>query len=203
MQLFRLQLLERPFNDLHLYKIPMQPIIEEKNRPNWFQRANRRFGWTVVGRWLYARLLHRIDGLVLRLSRGKHTATNLISDLPMISLTIVGAKSGRPRTIPLIGTPDRERIILVASNWGRSNRPAWYYNVKANPQVTVSANGRSGTYLAREVMGDERQLCWEKATAFYPGYDLYQEMIKGREIPVIVLDPRDATEKLTQTRSRP
>jgi deazaflavin-dependent oxidoreductase (nitroreductase family) len=85
-----------------------------------------------------------------------------------------------------VGIPDGERLILIASNWGQAKHPAWYYNVKANPQVTITRDGVTRPYVAREVMGEERERCWAKAVALYPGYRGYAARA-GRGIPVIVL----------------
>jgi deazaflavin-dependent oxidoreductase (nitroreductase family) len=102
----------------------------------------------------------------------------------------IGAKSGRPRTVPLLGIPDQEKIILIASNWGQNRHPGWYYNVRANPDVRVESEGRELFYTAREVEGAERQGCWETAVQHYPGYEAYKRWTNGREIPVIVLAPK-------------
>ena len=53
---------------------------------------------------------------------------------PIIQLTAIGAKTNRPRTVPLVGLPDEENIVLVASNFGRKHNPGWYYNLKAHPE---------------------------------------------------------------------
>jgi deazaflavin-dependent oxidoreductase (nitroreductase family) len=65
-------------------------------------------------------------------------------------LTTTGARTGRTRTVPLLYLADGDRLILVASNGSRPHHPAWYYNLKAHPQVQVAIRGRSRTYLAHE-----------------------------------------------------
>ena len=78
-------------------------------------------------------------------------AAALFTGLPLITLTTTGAKSGRPRSVPLVGVPYGERLILIASNWGQAKHPAWYHKVlKAHPEVKV--DGRdvpAGTSLHR------------------------------------------------------
>jgi deazaflavin-dependent oxidoreductase (nitroreductase family) len=137
--------------------------------------------------WVLARTIHHVDGAVMRLSGGRATAGSLLSGLPIIQLTTTGAKSGQPRAVPLVGVPDGERLILIASNWGQARHPAWYYNVKANPAVAVVQDGQTRSYVAREALGAEREACWAKAVATYPGYAAYAQRA-GREIPVIVLE---------------
>jgi len=138
--------------------------------------------------WLLARTIHHIDRAVLRLSGGRTTAAALFSGLPVLAVTTTGAKSGQPRTVPLVAVPDGDRLILIASNWGQSRHPGWYYNMKANPAVRVAGGDGpvSRLYMAREVAGEERAACWAKAVAVYPGYKAYARRA-GREIPVIVL----------------
>ena len=155
--------------------------------PNLAQRAIRRIIATRPVTWLLARTIHRIDGAVFRATGGRTTAGAMLTGLPIITLTTIGAKSGRLRAVTLVGIPDDERLILIASNWGQAKHPAWYYNVKANPAVTVTRDGVAQPYIAREVTGEERYACWARAVALYPGYRGYAERA-GREIPVVVVE---------------
>ena len=157
-----------------------------QDSPNVAARAVRRLIATRPATWLLARTIHHVDAAVLQLSGGRTTAAALLSGLPVVALTTTGARSGQPRTVPLVVVPDGDRLILIASNWGQARHPAWYYNLKANPRVTVTRSGQTRPYLAREAIGEERAACWAKAVAIYPGYVGYAERA-GREIPVIVV----------------
>lgn len=139
--------------------------------------------------WVAARTLHHMDRLVYRLSDGRFTAVSLLGGLPMITLTTTGAKSGLERSVPLIGIPDGENIILIASNWGQRRHPNWYHNLRANPQVKASSNRLNGDYIAREAVGAEYDAYWQKAVSMFGGYDGYKERSGNREIPLIVLTP--------------
>lgn len=132
--------------------------------------------------------MHRIDGAVFRASGGRTTASAVFIGLPIITLTTTGAKSGRPRSVPLVGIPDGERLILIASNWGQAKHPAWYHNIRANPAVTVTIRGATRSYAARELAGPEREAAWARAVALYPGYRGYAARTGGRAIPVIALE---------------
>jgi hypothetical protein len=83
--------------------------------------------------WLFARVMHHLDGPVLRRSRGRRSVTSAITGLPIVELTAVGARSKKPRTLPIIGMPDGDRLVLVASNYGQKRNPGWYHNLKAHP----------------------------------------------------------------------
>lgn len=151
------------------------------------QRFIRRLAATRVMGWVLARLMHRLDKGVMRWTRGRNSATSLLTGLPLVLLTTTGAKSGQSRTTPITPTPDGDRLILIASNWGQKHHPAWYLNLKAHPDVTVTYRGRSQTYTAQELTGPERDTAWQKAVSRYPGYEAYRGRTGGRGIPVVAL----------------
>lgn len=159
--------------------------------PNLPRRLVRAVAASTPGAWLSARMLHHLDRLVLRLSGGRTTAAAFTTGLPLITLTTTGAKSGRPRSVPLLGIPTGKDLIVIASNWGQARHPAWYYNLRAHPAVTVTVNGRTLPYVARELAGPERTRCWETAVATYAGYAAYLRRAKNRQIPVILLSPQE------------
>jgi deazaflavin-dependent oxidoreductase (nitroreductase family) len=159
---------------------------------NWLQKTTVRIAVSVVGATLGARLVHHVDRLALRWSHGRFTLTTLLTGLEVLCLTTTGAKSGQPRTVPLLAIPHRDgQFILIASNWGQARHPAWYYNLLAHPQVTVTRNGRTQPYHARETSGEERERCWQIALQTYPGYAAYKRRTT-RRIPVILLTPTAA-----------
>ena len=84
--------------------------------------------------------------------------------------------------------------ILIATNWGRPANPAWYHNIKANPEVSVDDRGERRNYLARETNGREKERYWRKAVEIYPGYDVYRQRLR-RAVPVIVLEPGEGSRK--------
>jgi deazaflavin-dependent oxidoreductase (nitroreductase family) len=106
-----------------------------------------------------------------------------------VLLTHTGARSGTRRTTPLIYFTDRDRVILIASNYGSSRHPAWYHNVKANPEVTLSARGFEGRFIGAEVSGAERDRLWALATGWLAGYDQYQKSAGQRQIPMLAFTP--------------
>lgn len=137
---------------------------------------------------MLAMTLHRLDKPVYRWSHGRFSATSLFTGLPLIMVTTTGAKSGKERTVPLVGIPHDDNLGVIASNWGGQRHPAWYHNMRAHPQVTVSSNGRTATYIARELSGSEKAAMWQKATSIYAGYDAYKQRT-SRDIPVLLLEP--------------
>jgi deazaflavin-dependent oxidoreductase (nitroreductase family) len=107
----------------------------------------------------------------------------------MVLLDHVGAKSGTKRTSPLVYAADGENIVLVASKGGHPLHPAWFHNLKANPDTTVQIGSELRPVRARVATATERKRLWPLATAVYSGFDTYQKRA-DREIPVVVLEPR-------------
>lgn len=157
----------------------------------WWQRLAQRFASSRVGAWLFSYTLHHIDRVLMRASDGRVSIPRTLAGLPVIELTTTGAKTGKKRTVPLLGFQDGEDWFLVASNWGDDGHPAWYHNLMANPKVTLSHNDQTGRYVAREVSGDERDEYWQQASEAYPGYERYQQRTGDRQIPVVVLIPEE------------
>lgn len=159
-------------------------------RYNGFHLLMQKVAASRPGAWVYARLLHRFDYVALKLTGNKATLSGFLSGLPIIMLTSTGAKSGQPRTVPLIAIPHEDndqQLAIIASNWGQKRFPAWYYNVTANPAVTGAIKGVSRAYTAREVTGEEYDRWWAYARQVYVGFPLYKARAKNRPIPIIVL----------------
>jgi deazaflavin-dependent oxidoreductase (nitroreductase family) len=157
-------------------------------KPNAFQKLIHRFLMLKPVSAFLSAVLHRADMMLLRISKGRNTISEIVG-LPIIQITTIGAKSGERRTMPLVSLFDGENIALIASNFGGKNNPGWYYNLKANPKCTVGVNGRAAEYIARQVEGAEREKYWDMAVSYYKGYDLYKIRAAHRQIPVMILEP--------------
>ena len=155
---------------------------------NLVQRIIRRFAATGPGSWLFARVLHRIDRPVYRLTRGRHTLANLVSGLPVVMLTTTGARSGLRRTVPVLGLPSSDGLVVIASNFGQERHPAWYHNLRANPHAHVTVNGIKRAIRASEVEGATRAHIWQEGLRVYPGWSQYERRASNRQIAVFVLD---------------
>jgi deazaflavin-dependent oxidoreductase (nitroreductase family) len=108
---------------------------------------------------------------------------------PMLLLDHVGAKTGKRRTSPLVYGRDGENVILVASKGGYPSNPAWYHNLKANPDTTIQIGAKRLDVRARVATPEERPRLWSLMVGVYRGYDAYQRRTE-REIPLVVLEPR-------------
>jgi F420H(2)-dependent quinone reductase len=101
-----------------------------------------------------------------------------------------GRKTGKERTAPLLYLEDGGNLVVVASVGGAPSHPAWYWNLKANPEARVRLRGRTLRVSAEKVGGEEKRRLWARLVEMYPPYQHYQERT-AREIPVLVLRPAD------------
>jgi deazaflavin-dependent oxidoreductase (nitroreductase family) len=129
----------------------------------------------VIDRWLIPRTRGR-----LKVAVGQ----------PILLLHTRGARSGEPRTTPLLYTPLNEGFIVVASKAGAASNPAWYHNLRVHPDaVSVELEGRRVAVRPRVVEEPERSELWRRVNDNYNGYETYARRAGGRIIPLIVLEP--------------
>lgn len=118
--------------------------------------------------------------------------------LPCLLLVTKGRKSGRKITVPLIyGETGDGRYVIIASRGGTPTHPDWYLNLTAEPEVKLQVGTERFSAVASTCeAGAEREALWKKMAGIYPPYDAYQGMTE-RRIPVVVLTPKGAREKVT------
>jgi deazaflavin-dependent oxidoreductase (nitroreductase family) len=109
-----------------------------------------------------------------------------VEGVPILLLDHVGRKSGEQRTTPLMYMPDRDDLVIVASQGGLPKHPAWWLNLRDSPNTTVRVGKEDRKVTAREVSPEEKAKLWPRLVELYPSYADYQERTE-REIPVIVL----------------
>jgi deazaflavin-dependent oxidoreductase (nitroreductase family) len=125
---------------------------------------------------------------VYRLSGGR-VGGRFLRGAPVMLLTTVGRKSGRPRTAPLLYLRDGDDVVIVASMGGMSQHPLWFRNLEANPDVEVQIRGETRKMRARRASDEEKAALWPRLVAMYADYDQYQART-DRNIPVVILSPR-------------
>lgn len=108
----------------------------------------------------------------------------------MALLDHVGARSGKRRTAPLLYFADGADVVVIASKGGFPRHPAWYHNLRANPDTTVQLGGERRAVHARVATAEERERLWPVAESLWPGYADYRAHSKDREIPLVILAPR-------------
>ena len=116
--------------------------------------------------------------------------SGMFAGAPLLLLTSTGARSGQPRVAPLAYTTDNDRLVVIASKGGAPTHPDWFYNVRANPDVTVELGAETFPARATIAQGAERQRLFDQMAAQMPNFAEYQRNTT-RQIPVIVLERAD------------
>ena len=149
-------------------------------------RAFARCAGSRFAAWLSPRTAWKIDPVLMRLTRGR-LGSGLL--LPTALLETRGARSGLARVNGVIYFNDGERVTIVASKLGMPSHPAWFYNLVADPSVTLG-----GAAFRAEVVDDEaeRRRLWDLADRVFPPYATYRRRAAatGRTIPIVRLLPR-------------
>lgn len=110
--------------------------------------------------------------------------------LTTLLLYTTGRRSGKPSILPLIYQPTGDGgYCIIASKGGAPSHPAWYLNIEANPNVHLKIANEECDAMARITGGEERERLWNLMADYYPPYNDYQAAT-GRQIPVVVLDPK-------------
>jgi deazaflavin-dependent oxidoreductase (nitroreductase family) len=130
----------------------------------------------------------RAHAILYRLTGGL-VGARLPNGLNVLLLDHVGAKSGTRRTTPLVYMRDGEDLVIVASKGGSPRNPAWFHNLRANPQTEVQVGSRRIPVTARVADAEARARLWPRVVETYSGYDDYQQRTE-REIPLVILESR-------------
>jgi deazaflavin-dependent oxidoreductase (nitroreductase family) len=114
-----------------------------------------------------------------------------MGDRPLLLLTTVGARSGEARTCPMMFVKDGDRLLVIASNNGATRHPGWWYNLVADPRVTVEVSGESYPATAAPLVGAERDQRWARIVQEYPFFAEHQQRAGERQIPVVAVRRND------------
>jgi deazaflavin-dependent oxidoreductase (nitroreductase family) len=107
--------------------------------------------------------------------------------MPMVLVTMKGAKSGKAYTMPLVYSKDGDRYVIIASMAGAPNNPDWYHNIKTHPEVTLEIGTERFQAKANITSGEERERLFNAQAAIMPIFNDYRKKT-SREIPVIALE---------------
>ena len=132
-------------------------------------------------------VLHRA---VNRLTRGRIGTREARGDrLGTLFLHTVGRRTGQPRATALFYMPDGGDVVVVASNGGSETDPAWWRNLRDQPDAEVEVGGRRRSVHARAATADEGDRLWPRLVAANPAYASYRSRL-FRPIPIVILEPR-------------
>ena len=134
---------------------------------------------------LLARWFVRAHAAIYSLSNGK-LATKMRGH-PILVLTTRGAKTGALRKVPIVPLVEGQNVYVIASLGGAPSHPAWFHNLKADPNVEVQWYADKYKARARILPEPERSHVWERVVAAMPGFGDYQKKT-SRVIPVVQLE---------------
>jgi len=168
----------------------MTDVASQDPKRSLFLRITIWFTSTWLGQRIYVRVVPRVEGHLMWWSRGNITISPVgdpagVGGLALLST--IGAKSGKLRHTALGFTRDGDALVVIASNAARAYHPAWYFNLKKNPEVifTIPTRGRA-RYLAEEIPdGPERERLWRLLLIMNPGFERYTTRTEGRLMPII------------------
>jgi deazaflavin-dependent oxidoreductase (nitroreductase family) len=162
--------------------------VDPSRRPSLFSRAYAALSNTRLGRFLSVHVVWKVDPFLMRVTRG-HLGLDLT--IPTALLETRGAKSGAVRRNVVIYFHDGDRVTIVASKLGFATHPAWFHNLRANPEVTLG-----GIPMRATVVSDEAECSrlWMLADRVFAPYAAYRrEAAKvNRTIPIVQLTARES-----------
>lgn len=160
--------------------------VDPTRPPGWFRRAYAALANTPLGRFLSQHLVWKLDPHLMRLTRGR-LGLGLV--MPTALLETRGARSGELRRNVVIYFHDGERVTIVASKLGLPEHPAWFHNLRANPDVSFAGIPMRATVVED---GVERDRLWALADNVFAPYAAYRREAgrAGRTIPIVQLKPR-------------
>jgi deazaflavin-dependent oxidoreductase (nitroreductase family) len=173
--------------DYRLAQVPARlKYVDPTKSPGWFSRTYAAFSNTRLGRFLSVTVVWRVDPFLMRLTGGRFGLDLVI---PTALLETRGARSGALHRNVVIYFHDGDRVTIIASKLGLEKHPAWFHNLRANPEVRLG-----GVPMLATVVGDEadRVRLWALADRVFAPYAAYRRQAAktNRTIPIIQLDPR-------------
>ena len=131
------------------------------------------FSVTPVGRWIAKTLAAKVDPFFYRISGGRFTSTGPLT-IPQLTLTTVGRKSGKERTVQLGYHEDGDDVLIVASNFGGTSHPAWSYNLDANPECKIRLGPEEKKATATRLTDSEKAILWPMIEQTIPQMKSYK-----------------------------
>jgi deazaflavin-dependent oxidoreductase (nitroreductase family) len=128
-----------------------------------------------------------VDTVLQRHSTGRLSVGRGLG-VPSLLLTASGARTGKPRQVPLFYVPHRGGYAVVGSNFGLPHHPAWTINLLRHPDCTITTAGQTIPVVAHLVEGEEREELWRKLLDLASGYQTYSER-SGRDLRIFHLRP--------------
>ena len=124
--------------------------------------------------WLIKHVASRLDPVIFKATGGRLTCFGPPA-MPMLTLTTIGRRSGRPRSVQLVCLEHQGDFLVVASAMGQEKHPAWRYNIEANPEVQVQMRGERFSARARVLTDSEKDKVWDDVRKEIPQLNVYEK----------------------------
>lgn len=131
-----------------------------------------------------------LERFTRRVTKGRKGILD-VAGLPALQVTVPGRRSGIPRTVTLLYVPDpydEKRFLIVSSNWGQPEQPAWSANLRATEQAELEVRGERFPVRVRQLTGGDRDRAWRRALEFWPGYAMEQKLAGERRFRLFELE---------------
>ncbi len=138
-----------------------------------YSRIVNAFSATAAGSWVVKHIASEIDPLLFRATNGRFTTTG-IATLPMLCMTVVGRKSGKPRHVQLAYHEDGGGWLVVASAMGQARHPGWRYSLEANPEVELQMRGERFAAQANLLDDMQKERIWPAIKQTIPQMNVYE-----------------------------
>jgi deazaflavin-dependent oxidoreductase (nitroreductase family) len=137
---------------------------------------------------LVLKTMNNVHRTILKVSGGKIGWT--AGNMPVLELLTIGRKTGQERATMLTSPlQEDDTIVIVASRGGDDHHPAWFLNLRDNPEVTVKWKGGDPQPMTATVANDEEHdRLWPIIADKYKNYAGYQKKTE-RQIPLVLLNP--------------
>jgi deazaflavin-dependent oxidoreductase (nitroreductase family) len=129
---------------------------------------------TPVATWLVRHVASRLDPVIFKATDGRFTSMG-VPVMPMLTITAVGRRSGRPRSVHLACVERDGDFLVVASAMGQQRHPAWRYNLEANPEVQIQGSGERFAARAQLLSDAEKAQVWAQIRQAIPQLDIYEQ----------------------------
>jgi deazaflavin-dependent oxidoreductase (nitroreductase family) len=139
-------------------------------------RSDRFLIWITtnpVSTWMIRNVASRLDPVIFRASNGKFFSMG-VPNMPMLTLTATGRRSGKPRSVHLACVEHEGDYLVVASAMGQEKHPAWSYNIEANPEVELQLKGERFKARARVLLDAEKEEVWDTLRQAIPQIYVYE-----------------------------
>jgi deazaflavin-dependent oxidoreductase (nitroreductase family) len=168
-----------------------------RRRANAVQRLVQHFASLRPVAMVFRHTFHHVDRWLFGVLGG-HTLSSVLGGVPEILLTTTGARTGKSRTVPLVGIGLADgTTAVVGTRWGSQHEPGWSHNLTAVPEAVIERRGgeRSAVVARRVPRGAEYEAIMAAADTVYLGFARYRGRITRRDVPVYVLAPAAATDR--------